>query len=92
MSQNLNFLNVFPSKFQLKLTAFFSNTQKWIYSVLEPNSHFTVSEHKIFDFDKSSFVYLVQESTFRLQSICRNCYDDDIAPSKEENNYNGARK
>jgi hypothetical protein len=30
-------VNAFPSKFQT-LTAFFSNTQKWIYSVLEPNS------------------------------------------------------
>jgi hypothetical protein len=27
----------FPVQFQT-LTAFFSNTQKWIYSVLEPNS------------------------------------------------------
>jgi hypothetical protein len=33
--------NAFPSKFQT-LTAFFSNTQKWIYSVLEPNSSFGV--------------------------------------------------
>jgi hypothetical protein len=28
--------NAFPCKFQT-LTAFFSNTQKWIYSVLETN-------------------------------------------------------
>jgi hypothetical protein len=37
MLQMKIFSNAFPSKFQT-LTAFFSNTQKWIYSILEPSS------------------------------------------------------
>jgi hypothetical protein len=39
MRQDKKFSNAFPSKFQT-LTAFFSNTQKWIYSDLEPNSSY----------------------------------------------------
>jgi hypothetical protein len=59
--QNLKFSNAFPSKFQ---TAFFSNTQKWIYSILEPNSSNT------YLYSGDQFLVLLEILSGRSNRIC----------------------